>query len=51
VVARRAAEIDAETEGLRLQVHALEDKMGLLVDELHRLTERLVEAAEGQGTK
>jgi len=43
---RRAAELRVETEGLREQVHELEDKVVLLVTELERLTDRLAQGAE-----
>jgi len=45
-VARRAAELESETEGLREQVHDLEVKVGRLVGELERLTDLL---ADGGG--
>ena len=45
-VARRAAELEAETDGLREQVTALEGKIAALVGDLQRLTELLADAAE-----
>jgi hypothetical protein len=45
-IAREAADLEAETAGLRTQVHALEDKVVLLVTELERLTDRLTATAE-----
>ena len=46
LLARRAAELEAETRGLREQVHDLEDKVTRLVGELHRLTDHLTAARE-----